>query len=622
MSPGNRHHLPSIFTLMLAITPPTLASQPDATVQPRQMEWLDRGLVALETREGVYLSWRVLGTDGDDIGFNLYRNETKITDLAITKTSNHLDTEGRAGDRYAVEVVSKDQPLERSKEVEPWRLKAPSHPGTTGKKKPAVAYKEIPLTKPSDKHVPGDMSVGDLDGDGDYELVFEWEGTPSYLEAIDLDGKRLWRVACGPNVSKNKLSFLVYDFDGDGKAEVTSMTAPGSRDGTGKYLCCGPAARDDDQVVLKRKSGRLIEDPSYITVFKGSTGEELATTPYWPPIGPLDEMEKNWGDNYGHRASSIKAAAIHHKDLGPLIVYARGIYSRIAMGAYRWDGKTLQPVWTFDSEDPAHPEYRAYRGQGNHSLAVGDVDADGSDEITYGACAIDHDGKGLYSTGMGHGDSHALGDLIPDRPGLEFFQGHENRRNGITMRDAATGKVIWEVPSKADVGRAWAADVSANFRGAECTSIASPNLDCRGKEIDTKYNCYFQPIYFDGDVQQELRNRTNIELGPSGRILEGWHHEAATIHSSKEDANLVADILGDWREEVIFRRSDNNALILFTTWIPTERKNYTLMHDPVYRMNIVVQNIGYNQPAHPGFFFADGSPRPNIRLVKSSALQR
>lgn len=624
--------------LMTCVMIPALEAVPNP---PRVMEWLDRGLVALEIDKGVFLSWRVLGSDDEKVGFDLYRNGTKITSQPITSSSNYVDNEGSVNDRYSVQMLSgSGATMDRSREVEVWARKETTRADLAGKNLPPLAYKEIPLDPPdsegmsgdasneggsdeeeseggdepaASKYTPGDMSVGDLDGDGQYELVFEWEGVPNYLEAITLDGKRLWRISGGPNVDRQKLAFMVYDLDGDGKAEVVCKTGPGTKDGTGRYLHLGPAATDDDEAVLERKSGRLVEDPSYITVFNGETGAEMATALYWPQIGPRKNMEKTWGDNYGHRSASIKAAVLGQKGDLPLVVFARGIYSRIAMGAYRWDGRTFGQVWTFDTEDR---QYRDYEGQGNHSLAVGDVDGDGSDELMYGACAIDHNGRGLYTTGRGHGDSHALGDLMPDHPGLEFFQGHENSTYGVSMRDAATGEILWEILSKADVGRAWAADVNAQIRGAECASSATPNLDCNGNELKTKYSAYNYPIYFDGDVERELRNRTVIENGPNGRILEAWHYRAANIHSSKRDANLVADILGDWREEIIFRRNDNRALLLFTTWLPTERKNYTLMHDPLYRMNIVVQGIGYNQVANVGYYFPDGAPRANITYPK------
>ena len=593
---------------------------PAAAADKRPMEYLDRGLVALELKDGVFLSWRMLGTDRPEVGFHLSRNGKRITSEPITESTNYLDPKGAAKDRYAVEMVEDGQPAEKSAEVEVWPRKPVVAPEAVKRRRPGVAYKEIPLNPPpTEKHVPGDMSVGDLDGDGRYELVFEWEGMEPWLEAVDLDGKQLWRIACGPNTRTNKLALLVYDFDGDGKAEVACKTGPGTKDGQGKFLSQGAAATDDDSVVLEDKSKHLIVDQAYITIFKGSTGEELTTIPYEPAMGPMSEMQANWGDGHGYRASSIKAAVLHHKELGPLLVFTRGIYTRIAMAAFRWDGTQLQKAWTFDTN--GNPRYAGYEGMGNHSVAVGDVDHDGSDELIYGACAIDHDGTGLYTTGRGHGDCHALSDHIPDRPGLEIYQCHENRKYGISMCDAATGEVIWERPSKTDVGRAWAADVTEKYRGSECTSIISPNLDCHGKDIDTHYDPYDGLIYFDGDVQRDIRTRTVIDDGSGslGRILTGHYFNAGDLHSTKHDANLVADILGDWREEVVFRRNDNRALLLFTTWIPTTRKNYTLMHDPVYRMNVVVQNIGYNQPSHVGYFFADGAPAPNITTVGERA---
>ncbi|MGE9267046.1 MAG: rhamnogalacturonan lyase [Verrucomicrobiales bacterium] len=576
----------------------------------RQLEKLDRALVALDQKDKVYLTWRMLGDDPADIAFNLYRNGQKINAEPIADSTNYLDAGGSVKDEYSLGTLLADGSEKKSPVTAVWPRKA----ATRAERKKAVPWLEIPLDPPSEQHVPGDMSVGDLDGDGRYELVFEWEGPQPYLEAVNLDGQSLWRIACGPNVDKAKTAILVYDLNGDGRAEVACKTGPGTKDGTGKFLSHGPAADDDDSALLDRATYKsrpthLLEEV-YITVFDGATGRELTTAFYEPLIGPRDEMKENWDDSHGYRANSIKAAVLHHAEHGPLLVFCRGIYSRISACAFRWTGDSLEKVWTFDTK--GHPEYEGYRGQGNHSVAVGDVDGDGSDELIYGACAIDHDGTGLYTTGRGHGDSHALGDLMPDRPGLEFYQGHENSTYGISMRDAGTGEIIWEKLSEGDVGRAWAADVDPAHRGAECTSTATKNLDCHGKEIGERYNPYSQLIYFDGDVQRDLRGGIAIDdgSGPHGRILTGWYYGADTIHHTKKDANLVADLIGDWREEVVFRRFDNKALIIFTTWIPTGRKNPTLMHDPLYRMNIAVQSIGYNQPAHTSYNFADGPPAP------------
>lgn len=590
----------------------------------RPMEYLDRGLVAMETDSYVYLSWRMLGTDNANIGFNIYRNATKINISPITATTNFSDVNGTVTDTYYIETIQEEGGVVKSKEVAVWALQPPTeNPG-----KDYVPFKHIPLPDPpvldGATFIPGDMSVGDLDGDGDYELIFEWESSTtrnSFIEAIDLDGNSLWRINGGHNTSTNKLCFMVYDLDQDGKAEVACKTGPGTMDGTGSYLSLGPAATDDDSVVLARHNNEthLLEDPAYITVFNGETGKEMTTVNYWPSIGAFEDMYATWGDSYGKRSSSIKSAVLYDKNLGPLLVFSRGIYTRIAMRAYTWNGTRLAEAWTFDSNDYPYPQYN---GEGNHSVCVGDVDNDGSDELIYGACAINNDGTGLYSTLRGHGDSHHLGDHDPDRSGLEYFQPHEDDTHGISMRDAATGEILWEYLSADDIGRGWAADVDPNHRGAEISAVTFPNYDTKGNEITTEYNAYYQPIYFDGDVQRELRKGMAINgvVGGPSRIFTGWYYGAETLHGTKQDANLVADILGDWREEVIFKHMNNTELLLFSTWLPTARKNYTLMHDPTYRMNIVVQNVGYNQPSNVGYYFPDGAPDPNIYMINDQTL--
>ena len=307
--------LAAIARLLMAV----IASCPAAAAEKRPMEFLDRGLVALEVKEGVFVSWRMLGTDGSDVAFHLYRDGQQVTRQPITASTNFLDPKGSASDRYAVEVVTNGKASSRSKPVAVWPRQPPRTAEAVKRRVSGVSFLEIPLAPaPTATHVPGDMSVGDLDGDGAYELVFVWEGPEPWLEAVSLDGRQLWRIACGPNTRFNGLALLVFDFDGNGKAEVACKTGPGTKDGLGNFLGQGPAASDDDSVVLPNPSKHLVVDQAYITIFEGATGKELTTIRYEPALGTAAEMQANWGDSHGYRASSVKAAVLNrYSAFGP-----------------------------------------------------------------------------------------------------------------------------------------------------------------------------------------------------------------------------------------------------------------------------------------------------------------
>ena len=278
------------------------------------------------------------------------------------------------------------------------------------------------------------------------------------LEAYKLDGRFLWRINLGKNIREGAhyTQFMVYDLDGDGKAEVVCKTADGTIDGKGTPI--GDAGAD-----YRNDSGFILDGPEFLTVFEGATGKALATTGYIPPRG----RAADWGDNRGNRVDRFLAAVAYLDGSRPSVIMCRGYYTRTVLAAWNWRDGSLSNVWTFDSDDGT-PGNRSYRGQGNHNLRVGDVDGDGKDEIVYGACVIDDNGKGLYSTGLGHGDAIHLSDIDPDRPGLEVFDIHERPRhpNGAEFRDARTGALIWGKPSP-DVGRGLAIDIDPRHRGYE-----------------------------------------------------------------------------------------------------------------------------------------------------------
>lgn len=281
-------------------------------------------------------------------------------------------------------------------------------------------------------------------------------------------------------------------------------------------------------------------------------------------------------------------------------------YTRTVLAAYDWNGKELKERWIFDSN---HPGCEDYAGQGNHNLRVGDVDGDGCDEIIYGSCAIDHNGKGLYTTKMGHGDAIHLTHFDPSRKGLQVWDCHENKRDGSTYRDAATGEILFQIKDSTDVGRCMAADIDPTQPGVEMWSLASGGIrNIKGEVVKARVrglSCNMA-VWWDGDLLRELLDRNivskyNWKKGVCERIaiFEG----ALSNNGTKATPCLQGDIVGDWREEVLLRTADNTALRLYVSTIPTDYRFHTFLEDPVYRISIATQNVAYNQPTQPGFYF-------------------
>lgn len=578
---------------------------------PRQTEALGRGVMAVNQGEaGTFVGWRLLADDPPDVAFNVYRADgesppARLNQEPLTEATNFLDRDAKPGvpHTWSVRAVANDREQDAGGS---FTLPAESL---------ARPYLSVPLqTLPG--HTPNDASVGDLDGDGEYEIVLKQEMRPrdnsqrgatgqTKLEAYRLDGQLLWRIDLGKNIREGAhyTPFIVFDLDGDGKAEVACRTADGTIDGQGQVL--GDAGADH-----RNAAGYVLNGPEYLTVFDGASGRALASADYLPPRGEVAA----WGDNYGNRVDRFLAAVAYLDGRRPSLVMCRGYYTRSVLAAWNWRDGKLSNVWVFDSE--AGPESnRAYRGQGNHNLAVGDVDDDGRDEIVYGACAIDDDGRGLYSTGLGHGDALHLSDIDPDRPGLEVFDIHEHveHPHGVELRDARSGRILWSKPSS-DVGRGMAMDLDPRYRGYEMWA-SGPGLSglwsARGETIsETKpRSCNFG-VWWDGDLQRELLDRTTISKWDwrqgAERVLlsaEG----CASNNGSKATPALCADLFGDWREEVVWRSADNRELRIYTTTLPTGRRLPTMMHDPQYRLSVAWQNVGYNQPTQPGFYLGASS---------------
>jgi rhamnogalacturonan endolyase len=584
----------------------------------RHMEYLDRGLVAVARPDRVFLSWRIFATDTAKVEFNLYRNDTLVNPVPIDGVSNYTDTGGTNTDIYHLETVTDDTLIRVSKPVTVWKQN----------------YLTVPLQTPAG-YAPNDASVADLDGDGELEIVVKMEGRtqdnankgitdPVHLQAYKMNGTFLWSINLGINIrgGAHYTQFMVYDLDGDGRAEVACKTAPGTRDGSGAFLSDGPAAGDNDGADYRNSDGYILDGPEYLTVFDGLTGRECSTVGYIPRRS-VPYALSTWGDTYGNRVDRF-LACVAYFDTIPSLVMCRGYYDRTTLTAWDFKDQQLVQLWAFDTEtDQAN--LKQYEGQGSHGISVGDVDHDGKDEIMYGAEAFDDDGTPLYNTRFGHGDASHMSDLIPDHPGLEFYMPHEGAGKthdgitnpGISVRDAATGEILWSIPATGDIGRALTADIAGNYPGNEFWAAGGLGVySSSGATISSNRPSINFASWWDGDLLRELLDGNVITKWGGGTLLTG--SGCSSNNGTKSTPALSGDILGDWREEVIWRTSDNQSLRIYTTTIPTEYGIYTLLQDPQYRLALAWQNVAYNQPPHPGFFLGQGMeppPVPNIKIT-------
>ncbi len=565
----------------------------------QQIEDLNRGVVAVrKTDTSIFVGWRLLATDPDTVGFNVYRGSLKVNDSIITNSTNFIDHGGSVSDLYHVKPILGGLEQEASDTAVVWGQRyivVPLQRPAGGTTPDAVSY----------SYSPNDASAGDLDGDGEYEIVLKWDPSNSkdnsqsgytgnvFLDACKIDGTHLWRIDLGKNIraGAHYTQFMVYDLDGDGKAELACKTAPGTRDGSGSYLSLGPAAGADHEADYRNSSGYILSGPEYFTIFDGETGNELATTDYIPPRGNVS----SWGDSYGNRVDRFLACIAYLDGERPSVVMCRGYYTRTVLAAWDWRGGTLTHRWTFDS----NIGYSSYAGQGNHNLSVGDVDGDGKDEIVYGSCAIDDDGTGLWNSGLGHGDAMHLSDMDPDRPGLEVWGIHENAQVGSALLNARTGAIIWGT-GPADVGRGVSGDLVASHFGMECWGGTDGLRSSRNIRVGSYPSSQNHVVWWNGDLNRELLDANHIDKYSGAQLL--YASGCSSNNGSKSNPCLQADILGDWREEVIWRTDDNTALRIYTTFDLTDYRITTLMHDHVYRLGIAWQNVAYNQPPHTGFY--------------------
>ena len=640
-----------------------------------QMEKLDRGVVALKASSGsgTFVSWRLLGTDDEDLTtFDLLRNGSVIA-KNVYKT-NYKDASGTKTSKYQVVTKVNGEPVDTSLAVTPWV----DDSGLS-------VIKTLKLDRPAageqgGTYEPNDMSVGDVDGDGQYELFVKWYPSNAkdnsqsgitdntLIDCYKLDGTKLWRIDLGRNIRSGAhyTQFMVYDFDGDGKAEMMLKTGPGSMDSKGNYV--NSVATDagikavSGTALYRSDAGRITGGQEWLTVFNGETGEAIHTVYYNPnrnmTYGGAADGSVNWGvgkndtGSYGNRGERFLAAVafLDGPDKNPSGIFCRGYYDYAFIWAVDFDGQQLKQKWlsahksktaytltTYDANGKGtsktysgcKPTYTLQSGEksgssgtmygnGNHNMSVADVDGDGCDEIVWGSAGLNNDGTLLYGTGFGHGDAIHLADHCPDRPGLEVFQVHEEQGTyAWDLHDAATGEIIQKGgPDGVDNGRGIAAQFDANVRGSLfwSSSDGSARSAVTGEAVSVNHGSSNFRIYWDGDLQEELFDGGKIDkwngngtsrLYLNSKNIYDYNH-SSTCNGSKSTPCLQADILGDWREELILWSAEDYATInIFSSNTETGYRMPTLMHDHTYRMGVAWQNTAYNQPPHLGYYLPD-----------------
>ena len=639
----------SILLLALLVATDILSvlhAQPRYDRTQLNLEHLNRGVVAFRDGAQVIVSWRTLSSDAIGQPFDVFRNGQKLNTAPLTKGGTFfIDSQPLTADAtYEVRGGSCDGSF---------TLKADTPNG----------YLPLKLQKPAAGTTPdgetftysaNDASVADVDGDGQYEIILKWDPSnahdnahdgytgPTLFDCYRLDGTLLWRIDMGINIRSGAhyMPFIAYDLDGDGKAEFMVRTSDGTRDGLGQIIgdsladyrhrapenAQNPTPEREWSKYNKQgrpKTGRILTGAEYITVFNGLTGEAMDTKPYIPERGNL----KDWGDDYANRSDRMLAAVGYLDGKHASAIFCRGYYTRTVLAAWDWDGRELKQHWVFDTNASGTGKdgkpHSTYAGQGNHNLRVADVDGDGCDEITYGSMAVDHDGIGLYNTGMGHGDAIHLMAFDPTTDELQVWDCHENRRDGSDFRKAKTGEIIFQLPSKSDVGRAMAADIDPENPGVEMWSTDSHGIrNIKGDVLYTamdpddpqhqqhlklgdRYLSVNFGIWWDGDLLRELLDHETVSKydWQQKTIVDVKHFDGIVFNNgTKSNPCLAADILGDWREEVIARTPDSDELRIFITPIPTDHRINCLMEDIPYRLSTAAQNVGYNQPSEPGFY--------------------
>ena len=643
--------LAALITIIVNICTTAYAQLPSEENHIRQREYLTIGTIAVRVNNGVYISWRLLGTESlNDQAFDIYRNDKLIHTTDISSPTCYTDTAGAAGDTY--KVVRAGESTDGADLTKVWTTNIT---GSYDDVVNSAAYLEFPIERPTDDVIDidgssysydaGDVSVGDLDGDGEYEIILKWDPSNQqdngshaytgivYIDAYKTDGTKLWRINMGKNIraGAHYTQVIVYDFDCDGKAEIAMKTAPGTIDGEGNYVTeagTSEEIRNADNTAdyrtkqnsntPQRRIGHIIDGPEYLTMFNGESGAAMQTIAYDPVRGEPEE----WGDGYGNRCNRYLAGVAYLDGQHPSLLMCRGYYARSAIVAYDWDGINFRKKWIIDSSNEGS---EAFAGQGNHSLIVSDVDNDKMDEIVYGSAIVDNDGTLMNSTGHGHGDVLHVSDFDNDGK-QEIFQTHEdytalNGEFSTEYRKADTGEILFSQSFNEDVAKGVMSNFDDDYavkhpesKSLFWSSSAAQFYDNNGTLVaednsPSNRRFYKHFLYWDGKLDRELLDGTMLAKlkvtseSKFTRFFFGRTGSFADVNATTGGFPLIsADIFGDWREEVVMRTPDNNNLRIYMSCIPTEYRIPTLMHDSQYRTCIAAENVAYNQVPHTSYY--------------------
>ena len=595
----------------------------------RVTDKLDRGLVAVPASSGNLVSWRIFAEEYYGVTYNLYANGSLLKSGLTASDFNH--TSGSSTTKYQVAAVVKGVEQEKSAEVTRWNN----------------GYLQFPVAKVQDRngndvtsqYIINDISLGDVDGDGVAEFIVKRNYSGDirnsanttcfhHYECYNLKGERLWWIDLGPNMMAGpdkQWDMVLFDWDRDGRAEGLMRGA----DNMIFHTAAGDVNIGNMSYVAPRDEYTR-NGNEYLIYLNGLTGVpygcDASTGKFTPMTYPLPRFEAGetdyeaaWGKNdTGHRSSKHYFGAPFLDGRNPSIFLGRGCYTRHKMCAFDVDPAThtLTQRWRWDNNggwnDP-------WFGNGFHNFGIADVDEDGRDEIVFGSMIIDDNGKGLSTTGLGHGDAQHCSDFDPYRKGLEFFSCNEDEPN-MNYRNATTSKIYYRSKGTTDDGRGLMGNFSNTFPGCMGRSVNSPLISSvADKELTgagvpstsgTNDGLFWshlnQRIYWTGDLVEGILDSPGTEKDAvvwttaGGRVFQS--SGCALNNDSKNNPCALADIIGDWREEIVVRTSDNAYVRIYTTPIYTQYRIPTLWHDHQYRNAMVWQCVGYNQPPHKSFF--------------------